>query len=106
VQISSLSGFIAWFGIALSHYQFRKIYLKEHGNLDGLKFRAKFYPWAPIISMIILLLVIFGQIESLILSHSVSVLGIVVTYSSVILFAILFFTHYFYQRKKTKSLNV
>src|SRR5690606_28032487 len=36
VQISSLSGFIAWFGIALSHYKFRKDYLPMHGGLAVL----------------------------------------------------------------------
>lgn len=103
VQISSLSGFIAWFGIALSHYQFRKIYLKTHGNLDGLKFRAKFYPWAPIISMIILLLVIVGQIQSLLVSHAVNLSGLLVTYSSVILFLVLLIGHYLYSKTRQKS---
>jgi lysine-specific permease len=102
VQISSLSGFIAWFGIALSHYRFRQVYLKQHGNLDGLKFQAKFYPWAPIISMVILVIVIFGQVEGLFTSHSVTPQALLLTYSSVIFFALLFLGHYCYSKFKTQ----
>ncbi len=99
VQISSLSGFIAWFGIALSHYRFRKVYLRDGGKLSDLKFRAKFYPWGPIISMIILLLVIIGQAQSLFISHTVSVSGFLVTYSSVILFLVLWAAHAIYRAR-------
>jgi lysine-specific permease len=99
VQISSLSGFIAWFGIALSHYRFRKVYLREGGKLSDLKFRAKFYPWGPIISMIILLLVIIGQAQGLLISHTVSLSGFLVTYSSVILFLVLWAAHAIYRAR-------
>jgi lysine-specific permease len=99
VQISSLSGFIAWFGIALSHYRFRKVYLREGGKLSDLKFRAKFYPWGPIISMIILLLVIIGQAQGLLISHTVSLSGFLVPYSSVILFLVLWAAHAIYRAR-------
>ena len=100
LQISSLSGFIAWFGIALSHYRFRKIYLQQGGKLEALKFRAKFYPWGPVISMIVLLLVIFGQIQSLVLSHSVTLNSFLITYSSVILFLLFWLGHSLWQKFK------
>lgn len=99
VQVSSLSGFIAWFGIALSHYRFRKIYLKNGGKLADLKFRAKFYPWGPIVAMIVLLLVIIGQAQSLLISHSISITGFLVTYSSVILFLLLWGVHAIYRAR-------
>lgn len=103
VQISSLSGFLAWFGIALSHYRFRQAYLREGGKLSDLKFKAKFYPWGPIISMIVLLLVILGQFQSLLISHSISVRGFITTYSSVILFAVLWLGHKLFKRFKYSS---
>lgn len=61
VNISSLSGFIAWFGIALSHYRFRKAFYAQNKNLSELPYRAKWFPVAPIIAMILILLIIFGQ---------------------------------------------
>jgi lysine-specific permease len=96
VQVSSLSGFLAWFGIALSHYQFRKQYLAAGHKLSDLKFRAKFYPLAPIISMIILVLVIIGQMQSLFLTHSLNVHSFLITYISVIFFFILLIGHWIY----------
>lgn len=99
VQVSSLSGFIAWFGIALSHYRFRKIYLKNGGKLADLKFRTKLYPWGPIIAMIVLLLVIVGQVQSLIISHTVTLESFLVTYSSVILFLVFWLGHALYRAR-------
>jgi lysine-specific permease len=103
VQVSSLSGFIAWFGIALSHYRFRKIYLRDGGKLSALKFRAKFYPWGPVISMIILLLVIIGQMQGLVFSHSVTLKGFLVTYSSILLFLFLWLAHFIYSKGTAKN---
>ena len=97
VQVSSLSGFIAWFGIALSHYCFRRHYIAQGGKLEDLKFRAKWYPYAPVISMILLLLVIIGQVQPL-WGHHESVASVALVYSSVILFVLLWIGHYLWQK--------
>ncbi|CAH0540721.1 amino acid permease [Vibrio marisflavi] len=59
LNVSALCGFIAWFSIALSHYCFRKKELK--GDTSKLKYTAKMFPYAPIISMIFITLIIAGQ---------------------------------------------
>ena len=99
VQISSLSGFIAWFGIALSHYHFRKKYLATHGSLEGLPYKSRFYPYAQIISMLAILFVIGAQFVPILKNGNFKVLDIIVTYSSVIIFIVLFLVH------KLSSLN-
>ncbi len=100
VQISSLSGFIAWFGIALSHYQFRRKYLPAHGGLQSLTYKAKFYPFAQIISMLFILFIVIAQFET-VGSDGRTFWGLVAIYSSVILFAILYFGHkIFYKKSK------
>src|SRR3990167_1681074 len=93
VQISSLSGFIAWFGIALSHYQFRKKYLAQQGGMAILKYKAKFYPYAQVISMIVLVFVMAAQCIPLIKNANYTVLDMIVIYSSVCLFLIFYFVH-------------
>lgn len=98
VQLSSLAGFIAWFGIALSHYRFRKAYLASGKKLSDLKFRAKFYPFGPIFAMLVLLAVMIGQVQGLIVTHSMTWNGVLITYLSVILFALFFSGHYFYTK--------
>lgn len=100
VQISSLSGFIAWFGIALSHYQFRKKYIAEHGSLAGLPYKAKFYPYAQIFSMIALVFVIVAQIIPVLKNATYGILDLLLTYSSVLIFLLFFLIHKLFFAKK------
>lgn len=98
VQISSLSGFIAWFGIALSHYQFRKKYLNQLGGTAILKYKAKFYPYAQIISMVVLVFIIIAQCIPLIKNAHYTVLDMLVIYSSVWLFLLFYLVHKYSKR--------
>lgn len=99
VQISSLSGFIAWFGIALSHYKFRKDYLPTHGGLSVLPYKAKFYPYAQIISMAMIGFVVIAQCLPIIQSPQYSLLNLVATYSSVIMFFVFYFGHKYREKR-------
>lgn len=101
VQISSLSGFIAWFGIALSHYKFRKDYLPMHGGLAALPYKAKFYPYAQIVSMVMIAIIVIAQCYPIIQNAKYSVLDLVATYSSVILFFVFFISHKYYTKRHT-----
>ncbi|KTD79355.1 amino acid permease [Legionella waltersii] len=59
VNAGSLAGFIAWMGISVSHYKFRKQYIKNGNDLRKLPFLAKGFPYAPIgvfISCILMLI--------------------------------------------------
>jgi lysine-specific permease len=94
VQVSSLCGFIAWYGIAYSHYCFRKNILPKLGGESILKYRAKFYPYIQIISMVVILLIIFAQF--LTLSKDYSLTDFIMLYSSVILFILLYVGHKLY----------
>jgi lysine-specific permease len=96
VQISSLSGFIAWFAIALSHYQFRKKYLPYHGGLDALPYKAKFYPYAQVLSMVVIGFIIAAQFIPILTSAHYTALDFVVTYSSVLVFIGFYLIHRFY----------
>ncbi|MBF2594486.1 amino acid permease [Listeria welshimeri] len=61
LSASGLTGFIAWVGIAISHYRFRKAFIKQGHNLNELKYKAKFFPFGPISALILCILVIVGQ---------------------------------------------
>ncbi len=91
IQISSLSGFIAWFGIALSHYYFRRKHLPTNGGINVLAYRAKFYPYAQIFSMIMIAFVIAAQFIPMIDTPTRFHLSdFLTTYSSVLLFVIFY----------------
>ncbi|MBY0379350.1 MAG: amino acid permease [Burkholderiales bacterium] len=96
VQISSLCGFLAWFGIALSHYKFRKNILPKLGGINTLKYRAKFYPFAQIISMVVIVAIMIAQFITL--GKHYTFFDFIMIYSSVILFFILYFGHKIYTK--------
>jgi len=61
IAASGLAGFIAWLGIALCHYRFRKAYNAQHRDLGKLVYLAKFFPTGPIIALALCVIVILGQ---------------------------------------------
>ncbi|WP_435298939.1 amino acid permease [Timonella sp. A28] len=61
VNVSGLSGFIVWMGIAWSHYNFRKAYLAQGKDLADLTFKARWFPLGPIVALIMCAIVIIGQ---------------------------------------------
>ncbi len=99
VQISSLCGFIAWYGIAYSHYCFRKNVLPNMGGESILKYKAKFYPYTQIISMIMIAFIILAQCITL--NTNYRMIDILMLYSSVILFFILYLGHKIYAKYKS-----
>jgi len=61
LNISSISGFIAWLGIAASHYRFRRAYIAQGGDVSRLPYKAAFFPYGPIYALILCTTVICGQ---------------------------------------------
>ncbi len=94
IQVSSLAGFLAWFGIALSHYKFRKNYLADLGGVEILKYKAKFYPYAQIFSMAIIAFVIIAQFITF--GENYKILDFIAVYSAIIVFAVLYTGHKIY----------
>ena len=100
VAASGLTGFIAWLGIALSHYRFRRAYVAQGKDLNALKYRAKWFPAGPIIALVLCIIVIIGQDTELITKGVVNWSGMLTTYMGVPIF--LFFYLYHKIRYKTK----
>ncbi|KAF9321126.1 hypothetical protein BGZ91_004601 [Linnemannia elongata] len=61
LNISSISGFIAWLGIALSHYRFRRAYVAQGGDVSRLPYKAAMFPWGPIYALLLCTVVVCGQ---------------------------------------------
>lgn len=98
VNASGLTGFIAWVGIAVSHYRFRKAFHKQQKSLDLLRYKAKWFPFGPLLALVLCILVIIGQdINSFV---KLDWQAISVTYMSVPLFVILY--AYYKIRYKTR----
>ncbi|TFU60616.1 amino acid permease [Gemella sp. WT2a] len=100
VAASGLTGFIAWLGIAISHYRFRRAYIKQGKDLNELKYKAKWFPVGPILALILCIIVIVGQDTQLITKGVVDWGAIVTTYMGIPVF--LFFYLYHKIKYKTK----
>ncbi|KAG0294681.1 hypothetical protein BGZ96_000706 [Linnemannia gamsii] len=61
LNISSISGFIAWLGIALSHYRFRRAYVAQGGDVSRLPYKAAMFPFGPIYALLLCTVVVCGQ---------------------------------------------
>ena len=61
INVSGLSGFIVWVGIAWCHFRFRRAYVRQGHAVADLPYRAPLFPIGPIIALIMLLVVIIGQ---------------------------------------------
>jgi len=101
VNISSLSGFIAWYAIARSHIGFRKHYLAAGNKLADLPFLSRFYPWGPIAAIALSLVIIFGQWYTLVAMHQLSWGSIVGMYIGLPIIALLWLGNALYRRYQT-----
>ncbi|WGN89968.1 amino acid permease [Ligilactobacillus faecis] len=98
VSASGLTGFIAWIGIAVSHYRFRRAFKAQGHELSELKYKAKWFPIGPILALILCILVIIGQDIQSFKDFNWQAIG--VSYMSVPLFLILYI--YYKVKYKTK----
>ncbi|GAA3604742.1 amino acid permease [Secundilactobacillus similis DSM 23365 = JCM 2765] len=98
VAASGLTGFIAWLGIAISHFRFRRAFVKQGHDLSELKYHAKWFPFGPILALVLCILVIAGQNTTAFAQFDWEQIG--VTYLSVPLFIVLFV--YYKVRHHTK----
>lgn len=104
INASSLSGFIAWLGIAISHYRFRKAYINQGLDLKELPYIAKGYPYAPLIAFALCLLVIAGQNYKAMTGNHVDWYGMLVSYIGLPVFLCLWLGYKWV--KKTKVVNL
>ncbi|MCM0599710.1 amino acid permease [Periweissella fabalis] len=98
VAASGLTGFIAWIGIAVSHYRFRRAFVAQGKDLSSLKYKAKWFPFGPLMALIICILVIIGQNPQSFIALDWQ--QVLITYMSVPLFIILYL--YYKLRYRTK----
>lgn len=61
LSASGMCGFIAWLGIAVSHWRFRRAYSAQGGKLENLPYRAKWFPFGPLFAFAVCMIVVIGQ---------------------------------------------
>jgi lysine-specific permease len=61
VNITGVMGFIAWFGISLAHWRFRRAFILQGYSLNDLVYKALLFPLGPAMASLLIFISIFGQ---------------------------------------------
>ena len=105
VAASGLAGFIAWVGIAICHYRFRKAFIHQGHDLSELKFQSKWYPFGPILALLMCFVIIIGQGYSCIKPTGIDLNGLIASYIGIPLFLALYIGYKFKHKTKVISLD-
>lgn len=91
LNTSGMTGFIAWLGIAISHYRFRRGYVKAGLDLNALPYKSGFFPLGPIFAFVLCLIITLGQNYEAFLEDRIDWYGVTATYIGLPLFLIIWF---------------
>ncbi|KGN01715.1 gamma-aminobutyrate permease [Clostridium novyi A str. 4570] len=105
VAASGLAGFIAWIGIALCHYRFRKAYVAQGLDMNKLKYKAKLYPIGPILALIMCIIVILGQGFAYIKPEGIDWMGVIAAYIGIPIFLVLYLGYKIKHKTRVIELN-
>ena len=87
----SSTGFIAWLGIAISHYRFRRGYVLQGNDINNLPYRSGFFPLGPIFAFVLCLIITLGQNYEAFLKDTIDWGGVAATYIGIPLFLVIWF---------------
>jgi len=102
VNGSGVAGFIAWLGIAISHYRFRKAFVAQGHSLNELKYKAKLFPLGPILAMTLCIIIVVGQFF---VYDDFSFMGFMVAYVGAIGFLLLWFGYKLIKKTRVVKLE-
>lgn len=100
VNITGVMGFIAWFGIAIAHWRFRKAYILQGYSLNDLVYKALFFPVGPILAGLLILISVLGQGYSAFTTHPFNFSNFLSAYITIPVFFIILFIYKYV--KKTR----
>ncbi|MFB6422025.1 MAG: amino acid permease [Candidatus Malihini olakiniferum] len=100
LNTSGMTGFIAWLGIAISHYRFRRGYIYRGLDLDALPYRSKFFPIGPIFAFTLCLMIMLGQNYKAFLQDKIDWYAVTATYIGIPLFLVIWFCYRLFRRTK------
>lgn len=105
LNASGMSGFIAWLGIAISHYRFRKAYIAQGRDIKDLPYVAPLYPFGPLFAFTVCMIVVIGQNYAAFMGGTIDWYGILVSYIGLPLFALLWFGYKIKHKTKIVPLD-
>lgn len=105
INVSSLAGFIAWLGIAISHYRFRRSYIAQGRDLKDLPYKSKYFPFAPIFALVLCVGIIICQQFAAPTEQGFNWGSFIGTYVGIPIFIALYLGYKFYKKSKLVPLK-
>lgn len=105
VGASGLSGFLAWIGIAIVHFRFRRAYVAQGHKIKDLDYHARWFPVGPILAFVMSIIIVVGQITTISTDGGQGIQNIIVTYLALPLFLVLYFGYKIAKKSKTIPLE-
>lgn len=93
LNASGMTGFIAWLGIAISHYRFRRGFVAQGRALSELPYQSKFFPYGPIFAFVLCLIITLGQYYHDLLAGRFILGDFIATYIGLIIFIVIWSGH-------------
>ena len=89
LNTSGMTGFIAWLGIAVCHYRFRKAYIAQGRSLAALPYRATLFPFGPLFAFALCLAITLGQNYQAFMADAIDWSSVAATYIGIPLFFVI-----------------
>jgi len=105
VNISGLCGFIAWVGIAVSHYRFRRAFIAQGRDFKELPYKAWLFPVGPILAFILCVIIIAGQNYSAFTGDTIDWYGVSVAYIGLPIFFAVYLGYKYINKTKVVPLK-
>jgi lysine-specific permease len=105
LNASGMSGFIAWLGIAICHYRFRKAFVAQGKDLSILPYKSKLFPFGPIFAFLVCAFVVLGQNYSAFMGDHIDWNGVLVSYIGLPLFLVVWLGYKFKMKTKVIPLE-
>ena len=100
VNISGMSGFIAWVGIAIAHYRFRRAFKAQNKDLNEIPYRASLFPFGPLLALALCIIIIVGQNYTAFMGETIDWYGVSVAYIGLPVFFAVYLGYKFTNKTK------
>lgn len=100
LNTSGMTGFIAWLGIAISHYRFRRGYVAQGRDLADLPYQSSLFPFGPIFAFVLCLIITLGQNYEAFLQQRIDWYGVTATYIGLPLFLLIWLGYKWRRRSR------
>ena len=91
LNLSGMTGFVVWVGIAICHYRFRRAFIAQGKDLQTLKYRAKLFPFGSFFALALCLVVMLGQNYGAFMGNTIDWNGAIATYIGIPIILIFYF---------------